>query len=461
MAKAKARRADPTTLQWRVVSLIVFAVAFGSVLVTLDDPGLAWDEPFSIGAGQAYAAWLTRLHHLPFDAETIRAHWRLNHEHPPLAKVAMGLTQRLFAGEGLSIVAARLAIALTFGLLVELVFWLGRRLFSGLVGLLAAACLLCMPRVFGHAHLASLDLAMATTWLLSAAAFAVAIDKGRWPWGVASGVCLGLALLTKINAVFLPVALVAWGVGFHRRRALAPLAWTLGIGVVVFFVGWPWLWLSPIGHLRGYLFPTGRVALAVHYFGRLYAHNDVPWHFPLVMTLATIPIGILFLVFLGGARAVRRFRVSPELALLAIHAAVAIGPFLTPWLPRYDGVRLFLAAFPFLALLAGVGGARCWTWVTQRWPGRPWRPLFITAAFFLSQAAATGWVHPCELSYHNALVGGLWGARRIGLEPTYWHDVVNERLFAWLNQHCGVDDAIAFFPVSEAGVLTVPHPPGS
>ena len=31
-------------------------------------------------------------------------------------------------------------------------------------------------------------------------------------------------------------------------------------------------------------------------------------------------------------------------------------------------------------------------------------------------------LNPCYLSYYNVLVGGTWGAERLGFEPTYWRD---------------------------------------
>jgi len=459
MAKQAKRGDEGDALRWRVVAIAVFVVALAAVLLTLDDPGLTWDEPFSIFAGGSYVQWLAELPRLPFGREAIDRCWSLNHEHPPLAKVAMGISRALLERTLGYVVASRFAVALAFALLVELVFCFASRAFGGLAGLMAAGSLLCMPRVFGHAHLAGLDLVMAFAWTLSAVVFARAVEEGGWRWSAVSGLCFGLALLTKINAVFLPLALVGWGVGFYRRRALAPLAWTLGGGVVVFLLGWPWLWPAPATRLWAYLHPTWRVAIPVWYFGRVYAEQGAPWHYPLVLTAATIPVGILFLVVLGAVGAVRQFRVAPLLALPLVHAAAAVGPFLLPWLPKYDGVRLFLPAFPFLAVLAGVGGARCWAWVAERSRARPRRALLVAVLFFLSQAGAYALIHPCELSYYNALVGGLWGAERLGLETTYWHDCVNPRLFAWLNRRCAMGDAVAFFPVGELVVSPRPQAP--
>jgi len=442
---AKSQNPHEPSRYWRPVSALVFVVALGLVAVTIDDPGLAWDEPFSVAAGGSYASWLAEP---SFRAESIDRHWRPNHEHPPLAKLLMGISQAVMR-RGSPIVASRLVTALLFGLLIELVFQFAGRAFGGLAGLMAAGSLLCMPRVFGHAHLAALDVPMSLAWLASVVAFARAIEKGTHGACALSGLCLGLALLTKINGIFLPLVLAGWGIGFHRKRALKPLVWTLLLAPVVFFLGWPWLWHDTLHRLGDYLFPRGRVTLPVMYFGQVYGDKAPPFHYPLVMTLVTIPVGILFLVVLGSVRAVREFRRQPLLALVAINAAYIIGIFMIPGVPKYDGVRLFLPAFPFLAILAGVAGKHCWDWLVARSKKRPWRPLFVTAALFVTQAGAVWWIHPCELSYYNALVGGLWGADKLGMETTYWHDVVNRDLFRWLNRRCPVRATIAFYPVGE------------
>ena len=51
----------------------------------------------------------------------------------------------------------------------------------------------------------------------------------------------------------------------------------------------------------------------------------------------------------------------------------------------------------------------------------------------LSALALTG-IHPYELSYYNALVGGPRGAWDRGLELTYWYDAFTPGVFADLNR---------------------------
>ena len=500
MAKKKRSSVEQPDRYWRMGSIIVFLVALSVTLLTIDDVGLTWDEPFSIFAGRDYAAWFGELPGAAFHRDVIDGHWRKNHEHPPLAKLAMGVAQMALGDDAGVIRTSRFAAAFLFALLVEAVFLFGGRTFGGLAGVFAAASLLCMPRVFGHGHLASLDVPMALTWLLAAAAFARAMRGGGLRWVLVAGLCLGLALLTKINAVLLPAVLALWALACHRHlflwrpppsrgskrarsdagaawlskahlaRACWPLAWVavvaaIGLGVMV--AGWPWLWPDVAGRLGAYLEPiaprwlvpgarpTWRVSIPVLYFGTIYA-RQAPFHYPLVMTLATVPIGVLFLACVGVVRALRRFRRDPMLALLVVNAAAILGAFMLPGVPKYDGVRLFLPVFPFVALLAGVGGQRCWAWVARRAGRRHRLPLLLTVVLFM--------IHPYELSYYNALTGGLWGADKLGLETTYWHDPVNRRLFRWLNDprnpHCRRGDAIAFYPVGEYVVQSGP-PRGS
>ena len=48
-----------------------------------------------------------------------------------------------------------------------------------------------------------------------------------------------------------------------------------------------------------------------------------------------------------------------------------------------------------------------------------------TGQFTLYPAYQTMRIHPYELCYYNELVGGVRGAYALGMETTYWYDVVN------------------------------------
>jgi hypothetical protein len=98
--------------------------------------------------------------------------------------------------------------------------------------------------------------------------------------------------------------------------------------------------------------------------------------------------------------------------------------------PRYDGTRLFLPAFPFLAILAGVGLERMLRRIASfrglGWSGAAAVLMLATGSAVVGVHAAT----PCLLSAYSPLVGGLAGADRLGFETTFWGDAVTPELLA-------------------------------
>jgi hypothetical protein len=114
-----------------------------------------------------------------------------------------------------------------------------------------------------------------------------------------------------------------------------------------------------------------------------------------------------------------------------------------PHTPGHDGVRLFLPAFGALAMLAGLGARS----LCDRWAG--------AARLALAAAVAEGLLSvivmmPVPLSYFSPIVGGLPGAARLGMEPTYYWDALDGQARLWLRDHTGAGQTIRFatFPTS-------------
>jgi len=112
---------------------------------------------------------------------------------------------------------------------------------------------------------------------------------------------------------------------------------------------------------------------------------------------------------------------------------VLYGALALPSAPMHDGVRLFLPLFPFYCVLAGTGAVAVGEWVTRglqvRFPAIAERRDLVVAlsivAFIAPAAFRTAQIHPYQLSYFNALVGGVEGAERRGLELTNLKEVLN------------------------------------
>jgi 4-amino-4-deoxy-L-arabinose transferase-like glycosyltransferase len=440
------------------------ALGFGglaalAVVLTLADPGLTIDEPLDVKPGRDYLAMLHRQGWHFFDRPVVDAVFGNNAEHPPLGRWLLGLAStfaqpleiEMLGGPdpvGTYVMAARLAPALAFAILVGLVTHTAARRWGRGAGAAAGFALVVMPRVFAHAHLAALDTFLSFFWVLTLIAADGAFSHRRpLAASAAAGVALGLALLTKIHAWFLlPIILIwAWVRLGLRRGSVAWALWA-ATGFVVFFGGWPWLWYDTWGRLARF-WGTGvhRTMLEVLYFGKVYVDRDVPWHYPWLYFAATVPLGLQGLGAVGLGLAWRTRRADPFLVLLAGSIGFFLALFSTN-VPVYDGERLFLLVFPLWAILIGRGFAAAWGLAGSR---RGRRAGLV--ALVLAQGYGVVALHPFGLSYYNALVGGLPGAERLGLELTYWSDAVDRVLLDRLAAAAPPEASAALVPTLYPG----------
>ncbi|MEM1062222.1 MAG: hypothetical protein AAGJ97_07835, partial [Planctomycetota bacterium] len=409
-------------------------------------PGLTVDEMFNVQEGARLSfglrmwalgavswgdVWRDAADYGPGEEAPLGYHLA---DHPPLGRVWLGVWHDVSRSiwnpypdrPRFTALDARLGSAVAFALTVLLVTRFTRKRAGPIAGFAAGLALVLMPRPFGHAHIAALETVtnLATTAVILHVA-------GRWksepersregtkksavarpfasrlgllltpavPWTTAagSGGLWGVAMLTKIQAVLLVPPLVMWALWRFRFGAVVPLAIAATAGAVVFFVGWPWLWLDPAGHLVEYFGrTTDRVPIRVLYFGTVYEDVDVPWHYPWVMTGLTTPwalLGLAVVPLLTAARSLLKGEprgVSPGMGpvkserngsetadvprvpdhpgtdaarladrgvivLLALAVLLPLAVFSRPGTPVYDGCRLFLIVFPLVAVLAGQG----------------------------------------------------------------------------------------------------------
>ena len=443
-------------------SLIVSLVTLIAVLATLDPadcrpglpqgPGLTLDESFNVqmgvylfGSMKSYG--LAILH--PQSVEEVFGDPGYNPDHPPLGRLWLGvfheISQSIAPVDGVTgpfvTIHARAGSACAFALTVLLVGLFAGVRWGTLAGITASACLAMMPRLFGHAHLASLETMMGLVWTVAVLGTiqlwtrrntdgsdqaadppANGSDPSEPPGDKAAIVCgllIGLALLTKMQAILLPPMILVWALWHWRWRAIRPLLIVLFSSALVFVAGWPWLWLDLPGHLVEYFGRTsGRVSLKVWYLGEAFKDVDVPWHYPWVMTLVTLPAGVLLFAVGGLRRAGRNILIDPAISLTLGSVIAPLVLFSLPGVAVYDGARLFLVAFPGIALLAGFGASAFRDWLTA-WKLRGNWAFGIILTLQLAGIVTTT---PDYLSYYSAVVGGLPGADRLGFEATYWGD---------------------------------------
>ncbi|MBI1325554.1 4-amino-4-deoxy-L-arabinose transferase [bacterium] len=310
-------------------SLLIAIVSLAALLPTAGDLGLTWDEPAYRYSQLLSAQWWERVFAVRswddfkplIDPDTLHYYWPYGHFgvnfHPTLSGQLSLLTNGLFGGWTNDIVGRRLASIFEFAGCVTLLFAFLTRRYSALVGGIAAATLLFMPRPFGDAHVAGTDMPGMLLWSMTAIAFWKGIYEPRGgKWRIAVGVLLGLAFVQKMAAVFVVGPLVLWTVmarwrGIDRKSLLDALL-TLVPQLAV--MG---LTLVEIRRLAGQFPPPGRVELFVHNP----AQNLPDW-------ILAVPL-VIWLTRRGLGRALAhrsRFFAENRPTLETITASAALAP---------------------------------------------------------------------------------------------------------------------------------------
>lgn len=462
------------------------AIALGGgyatwLLRTVSDLGYARDEGFYFQASAQYARWFEQLFTHPaaaIDRRAVDLAWSANHEHPALIKSLFALSSlflqkrwHLFAMEGTSYRFPAMALA---GLAVALIYLWGREARGRAAGIAAALAFALMPRVFFHAHLACFDIPIVAMWTLGAYAYWRAIRRGGAAAPILAGVAFGLALDTKHNSWFLPIACTAHFLALHawaalakrsdlvprpdsadpvRRRAFLALAAMGLVGPLVFWALWPWIWRDPVTRLRDYaLFHLNHEYYNMEFLGKNYWSPPMPRGYAWLMTLGTVPAVTLLLAILGiGTRGriwiggvLARLRGRPPEARVADAAGTDLlwilailmnyAAWLSPRTPIFGGTKHWMTAYPFLALFAGAGfdavvrAARRALFdlrrrgaAIRRLAQSPWAAATVVGCpVLLSPLVQTVRSHPWGLSAYTPAVGGAPGAATLGLNRTFW-----------------------------------------
>jgi 4-amino-4-deoxy-L-arabinose transferase-like glycosyltransferase len=391
---------------------------------------------------------------------------------------------------------ARVGPMLVFSLTAGVIFGVFARRIGPWPAALAAGAWVLQPRLFAHAHYATYDALLTSLWVGSILAFALAVEPGtarrspRWWWVLLFGLLCGWAADTKLTGWFLPLPFLAWTILYWDRRA----AWTLLVGGIVgvitlYAFNPPW-WPDAIGGARRFLasnLSRGRtIPIESLFLGRIYKTpiDSLPWYNTLVWTVFITPVGFLAFALAGllTCRVSQRsatyqgestpashgglrcadppYTFRNRLAVLAVgHWAFLLLLRALPHTPGHDAERQFLPAFGCLALVAGLGAA----WIVDCW-GRGGKALLAAA---LAEGAISLLVMmPVPLSYYSPLVGGLPGATRLGMEPTYYWDALDEHALAWLDANTPPGKSVLFatnptswFYLRESGRLRVPLAP--
>ncbi|WP_435020557.1 glycosyltransferase family 39 protein [Tundrisphaera sp. TA3] len=397
------------------------------------------------------------------------------HGHPPFYAIE-GLIGDVLTPGRPDLQRARLGPMLAFSVAAGVLWWFAARRWGGWGASLAAGAWALQPNLFGHGHYATVDALLTSLWLLALVAFAEAVDTDRrsprWGWAILFGMICGMAADSKLTGWFLPLPFLAWSVLYRDRRGLLALLAGGVAGALTLYAFGPPFWGDLVGGLERFFrsnLTRGRtIPIPVQFLGRIYdtPRESLPWYNTVAWTALVTPVGFLGLSLAGAARALASFgkrtgpvderarRIERVGVLAVMHWGFLLALRAMPHTPGHDGVRLFLPAFGMLAIAAGSGAA----WAVERW-GRAGKVLVALA--LAEGAVAVAVMMPVPLSYFSPIAGGLPGAARLGMEPTYFWDGLTDDALDWINANTPPGRTVRFatFPTSwlylkQSGKLT-------
>jgi hypothetical protein len=211
---------------------------------------------------------------------------------------------------------------------------------------------------------------------------------------------------------------------------------------VLYLLNPPW-WTEPItGILRFFRSNLTRgktIPIPVQFLGTVYEtpNESLPWYNTLAWTAMVTPVGFLLLGLVGITTALFRWRTETLGFLAVCHWIFLIALRAMAHTPGHDGVRLFLPAFGVLSILVGLGVKVLFDRIG------PWaKPALVMA---IAEGILSILVMmPVPLSYFSPVVGGLPGAARLGMEPTYYWDALDEQARRWLRENTKPGQTIRF-----------------
>lgn len=389
-----------------------------------------FDEAVHIAAGYSY--WKT-------------GDYRLNQEHPPLAKrlCALPLVKRGLrfdtsspnwqlpdqSGMGREFLygntrpadwilqrARLVTIILTLALGLVLALWLRSR-FGEAPALVALALYALDPNFLAHGHYVTTDVAVTLFTFSSAVAWLGWLERGRW-WRLAlAAVMLGCAMASKFSGAYvLPVHFVLLAVQVGRGRLRwwkAGGAFAALVAVAVLVCGATYgKHTFKVRSFAEHRYVSGLKELRLHneeghrsyLLGKVNTHGD-PAYFPVAFAVKTpeVTLAALLAALLALPWLLRRHGALMWLALL-LYPALYFG--LSVVGNINIGIRHLLPVFPFLyALIAAAA---------ERLPGKVAlaAPVLALAGMGAAQAA----IYPDYLAYFNRFAGGPEGGVRYLLD---------------------------------------------
>lgn len=381
-------------------------------LFIINDYGVTWDFTYHYNAG----LWHLKKP-LTVPGFTIFS-WG------PLTDTLPTLSLNLFS-EKIHLLAWDSAYNL-YGLLIGvlgigILFYFAYKLIDFKTAIVASLTLALMPRYFGHLHNNMKDIPQAVFFCLSLTLFWKLTKHQNLKNLLLAVMAVAYAFNTKFNAGFVLIIAFIWLIPVFLRptggiKKIKYLLLFFLLSPLVSYMVWSLFWTNPWERLMDayHSATTTTVNMPVLYFGKIYqSGNNIPWHYPFGMFLATSPAAVSVFFLLGLFRILKHAK-NRNFQLVVLWFIIPISRFFLPRMIVIDDIRHFMEViFPFSLISAlGFWGfialmTKQKTVIPKRATGLTWVVLIIYIFYLAFQTAGS---HPYQTGYFSEIVGGTAGA---------------------------------------------------
>lgn len=430
-----------------IIGIVLALLYLSMALLTLPSTGIVVDENRYIAQAKAkaYSIYATatgkqglffcQLNETFFGTDWTERCWEGRARSPSMFSGVTWATAWYLSGQNLdvmqSVAAHRAAIILMTAIGIFVLFVFVSRAFSREAALFSSLALIFMPRFFAQSKYMLFDLPSAIMWLITVWLFWKGLRD--WRYGLLTGVAFGIALTTKEMVLFLPVVLLAWLLisyrdrlaemirGFrrdmHLRVPRIPLVYLsfIFLSPLVMFLLYPWIWYNTLERLMWLPAYYGSMmeGVATFYMGQIHAH--LPWHYTFMLALAATPLVIVAFSLLGVFKSVKdTITLENRVSFLILLSALSPMVVLSIIGVVYNGVQEFLPAFPFIAILSGMGASCFLAGLRKRVSGRAVKAVMVVMVFLFVFPGLLAVAKGHADSYYNGLFGGAGGVYRNG-----------------------------------------------
>lgn len=360
-----------------IIPILIFVIALIPRIYALDT-GLTYDERL----------WLARspkFFEAVLEQDWVHTYQALHHGVTTMwvSGLSMHLLRTAGMGFGDVLFTGRLPIALITSGAILIAYIILARIFNQKIALLSAVLMALDPFFITHSRFIHLDAMLTVFMLLSVLSlFAYLNEPHKKYLLVATGFLTGLALLTKLPALFLllfiPFVMLIWHVWRQHfssghwllgksvwLKMLSNLAIIVGICGVTFCVLWPAMWVAPtdiVSNMLGYD-SAGLLKVTLDPHGSGFFMGEVSdgdygvLFYPVVILMRSTPLTLIFsLICLGFViykASKHEFKTQEILLAFLVLYIVLFTVQMSIGKKAFD--RYLLPIFPIVDILAAAG----------------------------------------------------------------------------------------------------------